>query len=87
MIAKVMWRAFPKQAEITLELLKKEDRENLLRILTQQGELHEWAKRQGIKLEYAEIKIFQEDSIESDEVNDSPATLMGIHLHEVRKGG
>ena len=26
MIAKVMWHAFPKQAMITLELLKKEDR-------------------------------------------------------------
>ena len=87
MIAKVMWHAFPKQAEITLELLKKEDRENLLRILTQQGELHKWAKKQGIKLEYEEIKILQEEPIESDEENDIPATLMGIHLHEVRKGG
>ena len=67
MIAKVMWRAFPKQAVITLELLKKEDMESLLRILTQQGELHEWAKRQGIKLEYEEIKIIQKETIESDE--------------------
>ena len=66
MIAKVMWRAFPKQAMIALELLKKEDRENLLRILTQQGELHKWAKKQGIKLEYEEIKILQEEPIESD---------------------
>ena len=87
MIAKVMWRAFPKQAMITLELLKKEDRENLLRILTQQGELHEWARKQGIKLEYEEIKILQEELIKSDEEADSPAAVMGIHLHEVRKGG
>ena len=81
MIAKVMWRTFPKQATITLELLKKENRENLLRILTQQGELHEWAEKQGIKLEYEEIKILQEEPIESDEEADCPAAMMDIYLH------
>ena len=86
MIAKVIWRAFPKQATITLELLKKENRENLLRILTHQGELHKWARKQGINLEYEEIKILQEEPIKSDGMVDSPAATMGIYFHEVRKG-
>ena len=44
-------------------------------------------KRQGIKMEYEEIKILQEEHIGSNEETDSPAFLMGINLHEIRKGG
>ena len=57
-----------------------------MKILTQQGKLHEWARKQGICLEYEEIKVMQEERVERDDETNSPVAMMGIHLQEVRKG-
>ena len=56
-IAKVMWGAFPSQANIALELLKKENRENILKIFTQEEALYAWSDKQGISLEYEAITL------------------------------
>ena len=86
LIAKVMWRAYPRQANITLELLKKESRENLFKIFTQEGALYEWSDKHGISLEHEVITLLQEERVDSDDEEDSTAAVMGICLHEVRKG-
>ena len=86
MIAKVLWRIYPRQAGITLEMLKKEQREGLLQIFTQEGKLYEWATKKGIALEYVDMSILPEEEIETDDEDESPALIMGLHLKEVRKG-
>ena len=53
-----------------MELLKKENRENLLKILTQEGVLYEWAGKHGIHLEYEEVKFVLEERVEIDNKED-----------------
>ena len=60
MIAKVMWRVYPKQAPIVLELLKNEENDMLLKIFVQEGALVEWAGKQGTKLVEVQIELFQD---------------------------
>ena len=41
LIAKVLWRGYHDQAEVAIALLKKEDKNKLLRIFGKKGELQE----------------------------------------------
>ena len=67
-------------------MLKKESREGLLKIFTQEGKLYEWATERGIVLEYIDMSILPEEEIKAGDEDESPALIMGLHLKEVRKG-
>ena len=86
MIAKVMWRFYPKQAPIVLELLKKEENDSLLKIFVQEGAPSEWSDKQGIKLVEVQIKLLQDEEVDSDDEEEKPAKAMGLKLKEVRSG-
>ena len=55
LIAKVLWRGYHDQAEVAIALLKKEDKNKLLRIFGKKGELQEWAQKKGINLKYNKL--------------------------------
>ena len=57
-----------------------------MKIFTQEGVLYEWLDKHGILLEYEEVKFIREEKLKSENEEDSPAAVMRICLHEVRKG-
>ena len=78
MIAKVLWRVYHKQALLAIELLKKEDKDKMLKIFGQRGELQEWAEKKGIKLKYTKLEVFPEENELEGVKEETPAEAVGL---------
>ena len=85
LIAKVLWRGYHDQVEVTIALLKKEDKNKLLRIFCKKGELQEWAQQKGINLKYIKLEVFPEDSGVDESGEGTPAEAMNLDLSELKK--
>ena len=83
--AKLLWRGYYDQAEVAIALLKKEDKNKLLRIFGKKGELQEWAQKKGINLTYNKLEIFHGDTEMVDEGEGTPAEAMQLTLGELKK--
>ena len=78
-------RGYHDQAEVAIALLKKEDKNKLLRIFGKKGELQEWAQQKGINLKYNKLEVFPEDIEMADGGEGTPVEAMELSLGELKK--
>ena len=76
LIVKVLWRGYHDQAEVAIALLKKEDKNKLLRIFGKKGEIQEWTQKKEINLKCNRLEIFHGETEMVDEGEGTPAEVM-----------
>ena len=67
-------------------MIKKENKDALLRIFFQEELLQEWAEKQGIKLKYEHLDVYPDKTIQEGEDEATPAERMGLRLKELWEG-